>query len=159
MDPRMVPKLDWSGARTHQLHRYVMQRLGRNEFSILGLAKEATVLVFVDDTEEILNGSCGRVWLVPVPLEIGSLPVDTPLVCATYVGCLGYGIFVSSAWISKVGTDFEDLDALSLDSEAKVKPWSYVRRWATSLHECGDCFLASLFLELAQRHRSRSYAA
>ena len=85
------------------------------------LAEEAAVLVVLNDIQKFFDRSNYGIWLIAVPFHIGTLPKDLPIESALVVGRLGDGLFERLGFISPVRTDFEYLDALSADTECKVK--------------------------------------
>jgi hypothetical protein len=83
--------------------------------------------VLFNDYEELVER--GYVWyrVVAMPLEIGTLPIHAPLICAADVGCFGDWRLCDLGGIVPRRADLEDLDALIHDPVTDIELGADVR--------------------------------
>ena len=116
------------------------------------LAKKACIFIAIYQTQKLRQRFNLGVWVVPMPLEIGSLPIHFPDLLRFYVRRFCYRLFDFLFRIIPKRTNLEYLDALTFDPKSKVQLRTNMGK-RTSLFDERPHFLLNLFsFELAQSH-------
>jgi hypothetical protein len=108
------------------------------------LTEEASVVVVLNDIQEILDRCDFRTRLITMPFQVGTLPENLPTEFALIVGRLGNGMFEDSAFVHPIRTELKYLDALSAYAERKINLGTKMWRRSPLLDEFGDELLAAL---------------
>lgn len=78
------------------------------------------MFILIDDIEKILDVFDLSSWLIPMPFQIRSLPVNFPDSRFPYIGRLCNRLFYLLAPISPVSPNFENNYALIFDSKSQI---------------------------------------
>jgi len=79
--------------------------------------------IFIQQLEELLDGTYRWHGSIAVPLEIGSLPEHLPHVSSLHEGGLGHGLFDDFGRPFPSRTNLEDLNAVTGDSKTDIELW------------------------------------
>lgn len=112
-------------------------------------AEKAGIFIAIHQTKKLRQRIDFRIWIVPMPLEISSLPIHFPDPLRFHVGSLRYWLFYSLLGIVPKRTNLEYLDALIFDPKPEIKLGTNVRRRAPLFDERPDFFLDLFRFEFA----------
>ena len=115
--------------------------------------EEAGVRIFGYQRCEFLHGFHFRSWFIAVPLQISTLPENSPDAPRSDVCRLRHRRFVFLIGRSPPDrSDLENFNALPDNTEAKIQLRANVWRGSTLLHEGIHCPAYSRQLNLSERH-------
>src|SRR4051794_39948309 len=84
------------------------------------LAKETGILTFVNQAQKSVNGAHLGHRVVPVPLQIGSLPVNNPLIARLQVSGFRHRFLDRLSGVVPPGSDLENFDTPPVEPEAEI---------------------------------------
>ena len=120
----------------------------------VGSAKETRMSVLVDQSNELLDCRNFRRWFITVPLEIPTLPENSPPASRPDVGGLGEGLFLLLARSAAPDwPDFEEFHAMPRNAKTEIELRANVRRWPAAFNEATYGFPYSRRFKFAERHR------
>jgi hypothetical protein len=126
--------------------------LGSTAPPTCGLAKEAAMLIRVDNLQRVMKRLMNWVMLVEMPLEIRTLPIQKPLVARPIEPNAGDVSSHKLRLLLVVGYDRKDLDGMTLHLEFEIEARANIF-WRTTLrHELGKRSPIDLLLELSEGH-------
>jgi hypothetical protein len=129
---------------------------GHSAFVFMPLAKEATILIFFDDRQELTQRFDLSLWLVTVPFPICAMPIDFPHPLIFHERCLGKRLLGFLLRISPEWPDFKDLNALPFEAVDEIELISNMSGWPNSLDELGHGLFNSRNFNGGQCHSASS---
>src|SRR5205814_10220496 len=118
------------------------------------LPKKAAMLIATDHFYESLQTANLWVRFICMPLQIAPHPEYAPQILCSNKGGFCDGVLHFLLRILPIGTNLEDLNAVTCDSVAEIELGANVRRRTMALHELRKIALAPLPLDVVECHGS-----
>ena len=115
-------------------------------------AIKAPTLVALGNFQHVLDTVRFRRRIISMPLQVGTLPVNSPVVATLHISGFDYRVLKDLVRTLPHRPDFKDFNALSCDTKRDIKFFAKMGRWPSRLNIRINDFLAAFLFELAECH-------